>query len=66
MPDYVVDVFIPVAIALTADDEAQAGSIAIEQAVAQGIPQRIAQMVDSDDSDFVPSDSELQVEVGEG
>lgn len=63
--EYVVDVFIPVSISVRADDEHQAASIAVERAVEQKVIERIGQMVDSDDSDFTISDSDVQTEVGE-
>ena len=64
--EYVVDVLVPVTVVVYAQDEVMAASFAIERAIEQGIVKRISDLVDGDDSDFVPSDSALQTEVGEG
>jgi hypothetical protein len=63
--DYVVDVLVPVAIAVHADNEEQAASMAVLAAKRQGVIERIEALVDTDDSDFTISDSEIQTEVGE-
>jgi len=64
--EYVVDVLVPVTVVVFAQNEDMASLFAIARAEEQGIVQRIADLVDGDDSDFVPSDSALQTEVGEG
>lgn len=65
--EYIVDVFIPVAITVFADDAEQAASMAIEALDATTIHSQLDAIVNEDFShDFVISDSPVQTEVDEG
>lgn len=64
--NYVVDVFIPVAIPVRADNAEQAASMAIDALYKSGVREDIDRLIDGDpDSGFVVSDSPAQTEVGE-
>lgn len=63
--EYVVDVLVPIAITVRAEDEEMAASMALESLENEGVRARIQALVDSDDSSFTISDSPAQTEVGE-
>lgn len=60
--EYVVDVLIPVSIAVQASDADMAAATALDRAIEQDLWQRIDRAIDR--TGFVTSDSEWQTEVG--